>query len=327
MKSSLAQLAEAQRLAETGRHQALLDFLTPQREAIARSPTLALLYGIAQARLGRDAEGREWVMTALKCATERGDGAIEGRALNVLGAIALEEGRVEEAADHFMRALAEARRQDDHATVGRCSNNLGIIAHLRGEHGKAVSWYRLALAAYQLAGLARGIAETHHNLAMTHLETRDLKQALEEADRAVQEAEKTGDPGLVALTLAGRAEVRAMTGDAAFAHREVYRALVLHRQVGDLVGEAQDLRILAVIVAGGADAAEAERILREVIARSESLGRPHLGATARRDLAQLLKRTGRLEEAREIAQAAKTLFDQVGAVGESCKLGELAASE
>ena len=154
----MIRLGEAQRLAEAGRYQELLDYLEPSSgEAMDRSPTLALLYGGANARLGRDDEAAMWVELALDRAKQQGDLAVEARALNVCGAIALEAGRLEEAESFFTRGLDAAKRQDDHSTVGRCSNNLGIIADQRGDYGKAQSWYRLALAAYQQVGWDRGV--------------------------------------------------------------------------------------------------------------------------------------------------------------------------
>lgn len=326
MSSSLARLAEAQRLTEAGRYQALLDYLGPESEGMLdRSPTLALLYGSANARLGRDAEATRWVDVALERAREMGDRAVEARALNLRGAIALEAGRLEEAVELFMRALEKSRRQDDHATVGRCSNNLGIIADQQGQFGQAVSWYQLALAAYQQADLERGIAETHHNLAMTYFAEGRYKQALAEADHAVREADRLGDGALCALTFSGRAEIRVLDGDAAFARREIERALRKHRDVGDVVGEAQDLRILAMALAADGETEEAVELLRDVIERAEGLGRPHLAATAGRELAHLLDRSGCLAEARAAAQAARERFERLGAHAEADKLAELAS--
>jgi tetratricopeptide (TPR) repeat protein len=325
MSSSVARLTEAQRLSEAGRYQALLDYLEPQPKVVLKnSPTLALLCGSANARLGRDAEATRWVDVALERAKEQGDRAVEARALNLRGAIALEAGRVQEAANHFMHALDAAKRQNDHATMGRCSNNLGIIADQQGEYGRAVSWYRLALAAYQQAGLDRGITETHHNLAMTYLAEGNYKQALAEADHAVREAHKMGDLALWALALSGRAEIRVLDGDEAFARREVEQALAQHRAIGDVVGEAQDLRILAMALAAGGETEDADKMLRDVLGEAEKLGRPHLAATAGRELALLLQRLSRLEEAREIARAARERFEQLGAEAEARKLKDLA---
>jgi len=78
-----------------------------------------------------------------------GDRKIEVRALNVYGAIALEQGGIEAARGFFMQAQAEAMRDGDLTTVGRSANNLGIVANMQGDHGRAIGAYTMAIAAYQ----------------------------------------------------------------------------------------------------------------------------------------------------------------------------------
>ena len=107
MLTSLDDMKRARQLAETGQHAAVVELLSERpREQIENSPTLALLYGTAQARLGRHTDGREWVELALERSRTRGDRAIEAGALNVRGAMALVGGQIEEAAGYFSLALA-----------------------------------------------------------------------------------------------------------------------------------------------------------------------------------------------------------------------------
>jgi len=322
--ASLEMLNSAQKLAETGRHAAVVEQLgvLPVQE-LEQSPTLALLFGIAQARLGRHSSGRQWVATALDTARTRGDGEIEARALNVSGAIAFEEGWIDEAASCFTRALAVAEGQGDRATVGRCSNNLGIISNLRGQYGRAVGSLTMALAAFQQVGHRAGAAETLHNLAITYRDQQDLNKALETEDRALQEAMAAGDVGLTAKIQGGRAEIRLLAGDAEVARLEIQRALATHREVGDVVGETDDLRVLAGALEGLSQPAQAETTLRDVIARATSLSRPRLAAQAQRDLARLLHRQGRDDEAEGYARRARDAYEKLGAVIEVRRLEEL----
>jgi ATP/maltotriose-dependent transcriptional regulator MalT len=323
-RQPLTQLRQALYYSETGQHAALLTLLSGSaHEEIESSPTLALLCGIAHARLGRHAEGTRWVETALHKARERGDRAVEARALNVRGAIALESGMTDEAAEHFMKALAEAGHDGDHGTMGRASNNLGIVANLRGDYGRAVGSFTMALAAFEQAGNARGTAEARHNLARSYREQGDLPRALEAADDAVRAAVASGDLALAAQTRAGRAEVRIHGGEAAVGLREVSQALRQHRELGDVVGEAEDLRVLALALARSAQPEEAEPVLRTVAARADEHGRPLLGAEARRDLAHLLNALGRPGEARDAALAARAAFSRLGAAAEVRKLDDL----
>ena len=325
-RESLVMLNKAQNLADTGHLAALAEYLRePGTAEVERSPTLALLYGIAQARLGEHAAGKRWVEVALARSRERGDRAIEARALNASGAIAFEAGRIDEATDYFEAALAEAKREGDHAAVGRCSNNLGIIANLRGDYGRAVGSFTMALAGFQQAGLGTGTAETLHNLAISYRDQGNLESALETADRAVEEAEQAGDLSLAAQTRAGRAEIRLLGGEAQVAHREVQNALDTHRELENSVGEAEDLRVLAGTFAAMGESGVAERVYRDVGTRAQEHSRPLLAAEAERDLALLLAECDRHDEARELARTARRRFVELGAEAEARRLDELVA--
>ncbi len=326
---ALTELRTVEQLATEGRFAELVAYVEGQRsltEALNGSPTLALLYGTAHARLGQLAEGERWVAVALERARERGDRAIEVRALNVQGAIALESGRLDDASGLFRRALDEAGKLGDHASMGRCANNLGIIASMRGDHAAAVGSYTMAQAAFQRAGYRRGVVDTHHNLAIAHREQGQLDLALAEAERAVEVAREVGDAGLSAQSLAGRAEIRATMGDAAMARREAETALAAHRELRDVVGESEDLRVLAVACAADGQRDEPARLLREVIERAQAHGRPFLAATAHRDLASVLEGAGMREEALQSAAAARDGFSELGAVGERKKLEQWLAA-
>jgi tetratricopeptide (TPR) repeat protein len=326
MENALADLTRIRRLADSGRHAAVVQELE-QRPAdeLVRSATLALLYGTAQARLGRLADASHWVDVALSRARRRGDRAIELRALNARGAIALEGGRLPEAAEYFMRALDRAQVDGDHAAVGRCSNNLGIIAHHQGRYEDAIGRYTLGAAAFQQAHLDRGIAECHHNLAITYRERKEYLHALKAADRAVTQAAAAGDAALAAATLAGRAEVRRLSGDAPVAVREVRRALEMHRELGDVVGECEDLRIIAGCHADTGLFDEAEAEFRQVIERADQYDRPAIAAGAERDLARLLCMRGRTSEGVEAARRARVRFQELGFVMELERLDALAS--
>lgn len=323
MSFALEELSTVEQLAAEGRHSEVVGLVGARRgaaEALEESPTLALHFGTAHARLGRLSEGDRWVELALRRSRERGDRAVELRALNVRGAIALEGGRLEEASEHFRRALAEAVELGEHATVGRCANNLGIIATVRGDYAGALGSYTMARAAFQRAGYRPGTVDTHHNLAIAYREQGQWDRALAEADRAIETAHEVGDTGLAAQALAGRAEIRAARGDAVLARREAEAALAVHRTLGDVVREAEDLRVLALARAAGGETDEPMRLLRDVVERATAHGRPLLGALAQRDLARVLERAGFLEDALACGLAAREAFDKLGALGERHKL-------
>jgi tetratricopeptide (TPR) repeat protein len=325
MHASSLVVEKAQQLAAAGHHAEVVEYLGTQAESeLEDSPSLALLYGTAHARLGRNDEGLRWLDKALDQARKQDEQAVERHALNARGAVALVSGRLDEAADYFTQALMAASRDGDLATTGRCSNNLGIISHLRGRHAEAIGSWEIAVAAFERAGLKQGVAECHHNLGLTYREQGALDRALAEADRAVAEAEAAGDRTLRALALRGRAEIRVISGELEAARQDLDQVREIRGPLPNPISEAEDLRVAALVLVAEGNLAAAEQALRDVIARAEAYRRPQLQAEASRDLAIVLRRSGRHAEAKAAARAAKAVFAQLGAEAE---IRNLAAQE
>ena len=314
MPTSSLVIEKARQLAAAGDHAEVVAYLGQHADSeLEDSPSLALMYGTAHARLGRHDEGLRWLDTALDQARKRDDQAVERHALNARGAAALVSGRIDEAADYFTQALMAASRDGDLVTTGRCSNNLGIISNLRGRHAEAIGSWEIALAAFERAGLPQGVAECHHNLGITYKEQGAFDRALAEADWAVAQAEAAGDTTLRALALRGRAEIRVARGELDAARQDMDQVRELRGYVPNSICDAEDLRVVAMVRTAEGDLAAAERALREVIQRAEVHRRPQLQAEATRDLAIVLRGTGRSVEAQAAARAAKAIFAQLGA--------------
>ena len=328
LRGTLAALHVAQELADQGCYAELLEYLGRRsKEELEHSPMLTLLCGIAHGRLGRLELGQQWAMVAQLRARVLGDRALEVRALNVCGAIALERGGISEASYFFTRAQEEAMERDDMASVGRCANNLGIIANLQGDYARAIGAYARATAAYQKAGNQRGLVEALHNLGISYREQGKLTQALAAADNAAREAEALGDRGLKAQALAGRAEIHVAMGDAELAIREAEGALAVHGELQDAVLETEDLRILALALHAAGNADDAEAMLHDVIRRASQHGRPLLVAGGQRDLVHVLTAKGAEAGARELARTARTTYERLGANAEVAKLDAFLGEE
>src|SRR5882672_7578255 len=314
MHTSSLVIEKARQLAAAGNHAEVVDYLGAHAESeLEDSPSLALLYGTAHARLGRHEEGLRWLDMALDQARKRDEQAVERHALNARGAMALVSGRIDEAADYFTQALMAASRAGDLITTGRCSNNLGIISNLRGRHAEAIGSWEIAVAAFDRAGSPAGVAECYHNLAITYREQRALDRALVEADRAVAQAEAAADRTLWALTLRGRAEIRVVRGELDAARQDLDQVRELRGFAPNAISDAEDLRVVALLRAAEGNVAAAERALREVMQRAAMHRRPQLQGEATRDLAIVLHGVGRHVEAQAAARAAKVIFAQLGA--------------
>jgi tetratricopeptide (TPR) repeat protein len=321
LRGPLAPVHVAQRFADAGRYAELLTYLEQRsKDELEESAMLTLLCGIAHSRLGRLEVGQQWAMVAQLRARALKDRMMEVRALNVCGAIALERGGIDEATYFFSRAQEEATDDNDMATVGRCANNLGIIATMQGDYKRAVIAYTRAIAAYEQARFPRGIAESRHNLSIVFREQGELARALDVASQAVRDAEQLGDQQLSAQVTAGVAEIHVARGESELAKQQVERALAVHRELKDPVREAEDLRILAGAVALSGATQDAVAMLRDVIDRATQHGRPMLLASAERDLALLLIKSGDVIEGKAAAQRARAIFQRLSARGETDKL-------
>src|SRR3989442_1157787 len=75
-------VAKARALAAAGHHAAVVEFLGARDQSELADPTLALLYGIAQARLGRHEQALQWIDQALAAARQRHEHGVQRHALN-----------------------------------------------------------------------------------------------------------------------------------------------------------------------------------------------------------------------------------------------------
>src|SRR2546430_17294604 len=100
MHTSSLVVDTAQQLAAAGHHAEVVAYLGARgRSELEDSPSLALLYGTAQARLGLHEQGARWLHLALDPARERRAGAGEGRALHGRGGAALVSRRTDAGAE------------------------------------------------------------------------------------------------------------------------------------------------------------------------------------------------------------------------------------
>ena len=320
-------IAKARALAAAGQHAAVVEFLGSRSQSDLEDPTLGLLYGIAQARLGRHQQGLKWIDKALASARGRSERGVERHALNARGAIALVSGNLTEAADYCTQALMAASRDGDHAITGRASNNMGIISHLRGRYAEAISSWEIAAAASHRAGMQANVADCHHNLANAYREQGALDKALATADQAIALADAAKDQALYAVALRGRAEIRIARSEPELARRDFDRIRLIRGEIPDPVAEAEDMRIVALALIAENQLPRAEKALREVIGRAELHERLLLQGEATRDLAKVLLLTGRAIEAEAAAETAKGIFVRMGAESEIRKLADLGWDE
>jgi tetratricopeptide (TPR) repeat protein len=282
-------------------------------EPEGRRPDVQLLAATAATRLGDLVLGTSLADEALRQFRRRGDWDGSMRSLNLLGAIQWERGQTTQAGTCFAEALRLARELNDSLMLARACNNLASVAHLQGRFDEAAALYRGALLAYQRLGDRRGTAETYHNLGLAYWQAGGWSEAQDAADDAVRHAEMVADRSLLALALAGRAEIRVERDDVALAERELERAQHLaHEATDDIVGaEVHRVRGLAALRRGNwgvaLDHAEAARA---VALQHDSV---QLNAECSWIASRALRALGRVEEADQRRGEAEAQFQLLGA--------------
>src|SRR5439155_281234 len=121
MLTSSLVVEQARQLAAAGNHAEVIEYLgTRAGRELELSPSLALLYGTAQARLGRHDEGQRWLDRALDQARKRDEQAV-GR-----------HGVPPQPGDHLSRA-GSARPRPGGGGPGRGAGRSGRRSHALGD--------------------------------------------------------------------------------------------------------------------------------------------------------------------------------------------------
>ena len=244
--------------------------------------------------------------------------------VNVRGVICFELGRMPDAETWFGELLERATEWEDDDFAARAANNLGVLANIRGRKELALTGYQRALAAYFRLGYDRGLAQTHHNLAVSYRDLGFDRDADAHLQRAIRYARRSGSDDVIAFAESERANLRARSGDHRFAERLGRSAIRRFEALGDPLGRADALRVLAAAArAAGNDDLAAVR-LSEALQVAEAHSDALLRAEVQRDRGLLLRDGGSREDARAALLDSATHFDLIGAVAEAVAIRGIA---
>ncbi|MGQ0562368.1 MAG: tetratricopeptide repeat protein [Gemmatimonadota bacterium] len=171
--------------------------------------------------------------------------------LNLLGMIRFETGQLAAAEAAWRELLERASGERDEEFVARATNNLGIIYTLHARAAEAVACYERALTSYRQLGLARHIAQSHQNLGITYRDLDHFDEADEHFRTAIRYAQEAHSDDEVARAEQERSLLIYLASrDARLARATVQRALGRFDALGDPIGHADSLRVLAMIELG-----------------------------------------------------------------------------
>lgn len=324
MSTSLNELlAAARALAQAGEWRQLSDLLRP----LAADPSvlrgeLVLLFGEALARLGTDTEAREWLAHAASTLLTDGDHYHHRHVVNLLGVSLFGLGRLDEATKELELALDLANQAGDLLLLARAANNLGALSNLQGRHETALSYYRIAIPTYQQLGNCRGIAETHHNMAITLRDLDQLELADEEERMAMDFAGRGISPRLVTMSRIGRAEIALRRGDSRLAEMTARSAIQEALHLDDEITQADALRLIGTALDAQSEHTDALEAFDQALSLARKHGHVLTEAETLRDRATAYVHIGRTDAAMEDAHEALVRFDTLGVDAEKERLIE-----
>ena len=305
--------AAARERARAGAWREVVRMLEPIADSRSTDAAFVTLYGEALVRTGREREAVDWLHATGPVLANGGDGASYRRVLNLLGVALFALGDLDGAAHAFERALELANRAEDLLVMARATNNLGAIANLRGEHDAAQWHYGLAIPIYQRLGEPRGLAESHHNLAITCRDRGRLAEADEHERRAIDYALVAEAPRLVAMGRVGRAEVALRRGDPALAEATARAAAADLNRLADPSNEADAYRLIGVAAAARNEFIAAGAAFERALGLARMHHHALVEAETLRDRAAARLESGDTHGAVEDGREALTLFARLGA--------------
>ena len=332
------QRAEARELYETA-----LRRLGSREEAPRASN---ILRWIARTHIGdvRMDAALDCVAAALAVAEACGDEAAAGSAMNLEAVVRWQLGELDEAERLYLSARARALRAGDAKLAAMTAQNLGVIASIRGDSEQAQRQYEASLSEYRALGLAKDVGVALNNLGLLHTQREQWADAERVFTEAVQISDALGDLSARILLDVNLAEMCVARRDFTQAEQYVRHAMELTSRTGDNAAVGQASKLRGVIARETGDHVEAESQLQKAaeIARArgdvlldaevareqgelarlqgrnglvlQHLNRSHRLFTqlrARRDLADIGSRTGRLED--EFLQVARRWGESIEA--------------
>ena len=304
--------ANAAAHAASGEWMGLRQLLAEYAAVAAGDAQLATLRAQAELRTGRPREARDWLAEVLPEAERSGDRRSVRSMLNLRGVAELELGELDEAEQTFATVLELARNDDDELLTARALNNLGSAADMRDRFDEAIAVYERAIPTYQRLGDARGLAETHHNLAISLRHSGRLRDAEDHERQAIYYASEVRNSVLESLARLGLGEVALARGDAPLAEAMARHATKRFAASNDPLREADALRVLAAACLAQHKLSAADETLQRGIQLAVSKGARLLEAEIRRLDAELHFVGGQTDRARRAANEAARLFEEIG---------------
>ncbi len=242
-------------------------------------------------------------------------------ALNSLGKVHSQEGRLSEALTCYRRALdlAASVLGPNSPFAGDLANNIAVVYDNEGNSEEALAYFSQAHELYRktLGPKHSKVAKALSNMAMVHTDKGNFRQALAYGEQALalQKEIMGEDNGELAYNYLGLARAHTGLGNYGDARRAYRRALAISQDSPGVNYEliAINAQSLAGMLSEVRQDADAIELYRAAQAMWHVLPDPSKDAMVEdyEALANLYRRNERVEEAREMELAAKALRDKM----------------
>jgi tetratricopeptide (TPR) repeat protein len=236
-----------------------------------------------------------------------------GRVENILGTNCAEQGQIKKAVDYFKRALTLFERTQQTQMAGVALMNLGITYNIIGNYDSAVVHYKRAQSCFEEVGDLNRLAELHHNMGMTYLSKRMLKEAIREFNTSYVLSSSLQNISLMGLASLGKANAYHDLYDLPVALKLVSQAIEFFTKSGERVSLADAYKVKGMIHRDMKSFDTAASYLQTSLRINTEINNQLNIAESYFEIGILETNRKKKEEAIQAFQKARTAFKKVGA--------------
>jgi class 3 adenylate cyclase/tetratricopeptide (TPR) repeat protein len=327
---SNAEIAELYRLSSnvherSGRYEESLNALQKAHRVLLRSPegmsslerarVLAAMSGVYMRRGSYQEAARfgdEALVIAEKVPEGRDRSSLLGRMHEQQGNVALMMGQYQDALRDFERALYFHKEADERQRIAIVYNNMGYVWHFQDAYQQEIDSYLQCLEVAQQIGDPYVAAYAANNLGSAWYELGDYDLAMSYCQESLAVRERIGDQAGMASCWDTIGLIHAARGEYVEALRLHRDSLDLKRILRDRHQEANSLINIAQTHRSRGEFQAALSLGREALQLLEELGTQAWLDEAHFTVAEALLAMGRVQEARQHAEAAQQIAASTG---------------
>ena len=258
--------------------------------------------------MGEVASASESLKRALALSHEAGDRQGEAKSLIAFGELYRDLWVTKRAAEHLERALSICIELQDKPGEAKCLTLLGQLHFARGDTTAATRCLEEALALGKQSIFASSEGECLVNIGNLRLQQGELPQAKLHFERAHKLCSEQSDRARTVRALCGLSQCNLALGESYTAADQLMSAIGTRKELGDLAGEAECLRMLANAYIYVGKLPAARKVTEQARRLSASNGAVLEEAMADLLLARICSSAGEQEEAVEVLQRALELL-------------------